>query len=483
MPAFLALLVAMVLVRWARGGQKLALLLGAADPPSRYLPFLGLHLLGFGAVFLLSHELFDRAPARSSSPGPLVACWLVAIAATLTAWLCSLWPPRALARWVREHGRLLAGAAGLGFAAFGVGRVSQALWLPLRRATFSSASFLLDAIVPGAFADPSTLTFGTDAFAVEIAPECSGYEGVGLAWTFLLAALWLFRDRLRFPRAFLLLAIATALTLLANVARLTALVLVGTFVSDKLAAGGFHSYAGSILFSAIALGTVSVGLRTRWFAHLSDDDPDELGSRDNPAAPYLVPFLVVTAVGLVSRAFATAEAEPLYPLRPLAALATLLAFRRSLAPERLRVSAWAVLAGVAVAAGWVALDRLLSPGQASAAAAAQGGRALALRAATAILLVPPIEELAFRGFLARRLTGPEFQEVPPSAIGLRGIVLSSAAFGLLHQRPVAAALTGVCYALIYKKRGRLVDAIVAHAATNAALVLLAWLTGAWDLWK
>src|SRR5262249_27554085 len=114
-------------------------------------------------------------------------------------------------------------------------------------------------IAPGTFANPETLTFGTDRFAVEIAPQCAGYEGVGLAWTFLLAALWLFRDRFRFPRAFLLIAIATALTLLANVARLAALVLVGTYVSDGLAAGGFHSYAGSILFSAITLGTVSVG--------------------------------------------------------------------------------------------------------------------------------------------------------------------------------------------------------------------------------
>jgi CAAX prenyl protease-like protein len=79
--------------------------------------------------------------------------------------------------------------------------------------------------------------------------------------------------------------------------------------------------------------------------------------------------------------------------------------------------------------------------------------------------------------------GPEFERVPRRRIGLGAIALSSAAFGLLHQRPVAAALAGACYAFIYKKRGRLADAIVAHATTNAALLLAAWLTGAWDLWK
>jgi len=46
---------------------------------------------------------------------------------------------------------------------------------------------------------------GTDSFAVEIAWQCSGYEGIGLVWAFLGAYIWFFRRQLRFPQAWLLL--------------------------------------------------------------------------------------------------------------------------------------------------------------------------------------------------------------------------------------------------------------------------------------
>ncbi len=45
---------------------------------------------------------------------------------------------------------------------------------------------------------------GTDSFAVEIAPQCSGHEGIGLVWAVLGACIWFFRRQLRFPQAWLL---------------------------------------------------------------------------------------------------------------------------------------------------------------------------------------------------------------------------------------------------------------------------------------
>ncbi len=50
---------------------------------------------------------------------------------------------------------------------------------------------------------------GTRTFQVEIAKECAGYEGIGLMWVTLGAYLWVFRARLRFPHALLLLPIGT----------------------------------------------------------------------------------------------------------------------------------------------------------------------------------------------------------------------------------------------------------------------------------
>jgi exosortase E/protease (VPEID-CTERM system) len=399
---------------------------------------------------------------------------------TLGAWLAAAAPPRVLARRARRRAGLLTSAAALGFGVFEVGRLAQGLWHPLRQVTFEATSALLRAVTPGAFSDPGTFTLGTARFAVEIAPQCSGYEGIGLTWAFLVAALWLFRDRFRFPHALVLLGAGAALPWLANVGRLVALVMVGTFVSGDLAAGGFHSYAGSILFCAVALTIIAVALRTPWLTRQPPDGAAAPVAFASPA-PYLVPFLAMTAAGLVSRAFSTAGAEPLYPLRPLAGVVALAALWGSYRHFDRRLSGAAVLAGVAVAAVWFAVDRLFPA--AGPRPPAPSAWLLAGRMATAVLLVPPVEELAFRGFLARRVARADFEQVSPARLPASGILVSSLAFGLLHRRPVAGVLAGLCYAWIYRRRGELADAVVAHAVTNAALVLVAALTGAWDLWR
>ena len=64
------------------------------------------------------------------------------------------------------------------------------------------------------------------------------------------------------------------------------------------------------------------------------------------------------------------------------------------------------------------------------------------------------------------------------------LLVSSAAFGALHgQLWPAGAVAGLVYALALKGRGRLGDAIVAHATTNALLACCASLTGNWSLWS
>jgi hypothetical protein len=63
------------------------------------------------------------------------------------------------------------------------------------------------------------------------------------------------------------------------------------------------------------------------------------------------------------------------------------------------------------------------------------------------------------------------------------VIVSDLAFGLLHRRVLAGIVAGIAYGAIYRVRGRLADAVVAHAATNATLVAVAWATGTWDLWR
>ena len=71
---------------------------------------------------------------------------------------------------------------------------------------------------------------------------------------------------------------------------------------------------------------------------------------------------------------------------------------------------------------------------------------------------------------------------PTSTGSIRRASPGAVAFGLLHHRPLAGIAAGLAYGMIYRRRGAIADAALAHAATNAALVLVAALTGRWDLW-
>jgi CAAX prenyl protease-like protein len=61
--------------------------------------------------------------------------------------------------------------------------------------------------------------------------------------------------------------------------------------------------------------------------------------------------------------------------------------------------------------------------------------------------------------------------------------VSSLLFGLLHQRWLAGSVAGMAYALAYYRRGKLTDAIVAHALTNLLITLSVLATGDWYAWS
>lgn len=486
MPLAAAIGAALILVSWARPGSF--------DFPFRarsraWLDVL-VQLAVFAALFAVTAKLFGgRAAALSPRRvGGLVAGWLALAAATAVTWLRIGMPLRTLRAVLRRRASLLLLAGTLGAAAYAVGHLAQGLWLPLRRATFEVASLLLRGLVDDPIIDPDHLVIGTPRFTVEIAPECSGYEGVGLSWVFLGTALWLFRDRLRFPRAFLLLGVGTIVPWFANAARLAALVLVGSYVSEDAAAGAFHSYAGAILFCAIALAIVALALRSPWLSveapgqELDASPPDR---PTNPVAPYLVPFIALVAAGMLSRAMSSTTHEPLALLRPVTGALALAVYARF--HKRLAVppSWFAAPAGVFVAGVWVVLEAIANPKAPTHAPTGLLGSSaawMAIRGVAAVSLVPVIEELAFRGFLARRLSSRDFERLSPRRMTLLGIVGSALAFGLLHRRPVAGTLAGLCYAVVYRHRGKLADAIVAHATTNAVLLVVAWALQWWDLW-
>ena len=107
---------------------------------------------------------------------------------------------------------------------------------------------------------------------------------------------------------------------------------------------------------------------------------------------------------------------------------------------------------------------------------------IVVRIAGAALLVPVMEELFWRSFLMRWLQAPVFEAVPPRAVGLRAVVLSTFVFVLAHTLWLAAAIAGLAYAWLYIRSGRLWTAVIAHGVTNGALGLLVVATGQWQFW-
>jgi len=108
---------------------------------------------------------------------------------------------------------------------------------------------------------------------------------------------------------------------------------------------------------------------------------------------------------------------------------------------------------------------------------------LVVRVTAAVFTVPIAEELAFRGYLARRLMNREFDQVAFRALGAVSIAVSSIAFGAMHGAQWAVGIAaGVAYALVVKRTGRFGEALAAHATSN--LLLAAWVLGRgdWGMW-
>ena len=205
----------------------------------------------------------------------------------------------------------------------------------------------------------------------------------------------------------------------------------------------------------------------------------------NPTASWLVPFVAILAAGIASRAM-TASFEWLYPFRFVAAVSALWIFRREYRTLDWRVDWSGPAAGLLVFVIWIALDHSVpvpTPSPLAAAPSALRFGWLTFRVLAAVVTVPIAEELAFRGFLLRRFISAEWVTVSFRRFSWIGVLASSLIFGLLHgSRWLAGSLAGVVYALVVFRRGRLANAVIAHATTNALLALDVLVFHRWDLW-
>lgn len=449
----------------------------------------------FAWTFLTAHVVMMSAFASSSSilfsgtSGGLVpTTWLTTGALGFATALFFFLPPRTLREILHHTGAAWAYATTAAIAIPLLVLASQQFWKPATTVTFVLVKGLLSPFLSEIIADPAATLIGTPKFRVFIAASCSGLEGMGLMLVFGTLWLWFFRDHYKFPRALLLIPVGMALMFFMNSVRIAALVLIGNAGARAVALGGFHSQAGWIAFTAIALGLTCIAHRITWIAKESIPAQPIAHPAHNALPAYLLPFLAILAAGMIATATAGAF-EWMYPLRFIAAAGTLLLFRHHYTNLSWRISWIAPTIGVLVFVLWIALDRIA----AVPAGAMPEGLAklsppmritwLTIRALAAIVTVPLAEELAFRGFLLRRLISSDFESVSLQRWTLFALLISSVIFGLMHgDRWIAGSVAGILYAFAQKSRGSIGDAVVAHGITNALIAGSVLLFGQWSLW-
>ena len=441
------------------------------------------------AIFVaLSFSLYE-AGAQSSL---IAAGWWVAGGCGIAFAALAFLPMGTWALLVRSTGYLWAYALVAAAAACAAGNMGRWFWHlanSVRGFTFTLTKIFLSPFVASIFANPQAMIIGTQRFSVHIAPECSGLEGVALIVTFGVLWLSLFRKDCRFPQALALLPLGAALAFVLNAARLAALILIGNAGARQIALGGFHSQAGWIAFSAVAMGFCFAAQRVPWFTAAPRNHASFVSLGENATAAFLLPFLVILAAGMIATA-AAGSFPWLYPLRFFAAAAALWIFRKRYTNLSWKCDWVAPAIGAVVFVLWIALDRFSNAGAEAGVPAAllTSSRAvtatwITFRVLAAVITVPLAEELAFRGFLLRRLVAADFEFVSFRRLTWFSLLGSSVAFGLMHGGYwLAGSLAGVLLALTVSRRGSIGEAVVAHATANALLAGYVLLYHQWHLW-
>ena len=217
----------------------------------------------------------------------------------------------------------------------------------------------------------------------------------------------------------------------------------------------------------------------------------------SPAVPYIVPFCVFLAlIGL----------GLLWPLPPLADQALRLAVMaavlfwvaRPALDFRVRQWGGTLLVGVLIFVLWIAPDLLFPAyrhsfwfnnalvGTARSSlpvTARQDAPVLFLRSLRAVIVVPMVEELFWRGWLMRWAIAHDFERVPLGTYSAASFWVVALLFASEHGTYWDVGLAaGIVFNLWMIRTKSLGDLILAHAVANACLSGYVIAAGKWEYW-
>ena len=478
----LAVLAVAAVLAWARPGLTARFVRHSAAHPAPGF-WSALHLGGIGLLLI---PLFlagggDMAPMFRQ----LSLFWTLGALAAAAGAVLWLVPPAGWRRVAGQDARVLGFAILAGFLLPDLADLILPLWWhwpQLTNTTFLSVAAVLSLTGEAVHVDAAGYVIGLGDFWVHIAQQCSGVEGLALVSGFTLLYAVLFRHDihpLRYWAVVLPLALLASWSL--NVLRIAALIVIGDRISPTLAVDGFHSYAGWLFFTLLALGLMWAVQAAPWLHRAGiSARVDRLPLRQDWLAARILPFIAFMIASTIAAAFFF-HPELGYPMKAAIMAAALALFWPAYRGRDWAPSMISVVVGVAVGLGWL----LSAPSDdADAFVLSQlltGFGTMALvtwilcRVIGTVLLVPMIEELFFRGYVLARLDlgGPAWRAV--------ALVVSSGLFGLMHDRWLEAAAAGLAFGAVMLWRGRLADALWAHVVANAVVALAAMIRGDWAL--
>jgi len=225
----------------------------------------------------------------------------------------------------------------------------------------------------------------------------------------------------------------------------------------------------------------------------------------SPTVVRVAPFILFVLLTACQGKFGPASAYWFYLAKTLAGLGMIVGLRPLIAELRWAFSWEAVAVGIAVFAAWVGISgewavqssvwvklglahapktpaQVWNPNEQFGPGSALAWFFIAVRVLGSTFIVPPLEEVFYRSFLYRYLARQDFLSVPLGKFLPIPFLATAAIFGLAHNEWLAGILCGAAFQWLVLRKGRLGDALAAHAITNFLLGLWVVLRHAWNFW-
>jgi hypothetical protein len=211
----------------------------------------------------------------------------------------------------------------------------------------------------------------------------------------------------------------------------------------------------------------------------------------------MVLFLALLALGqfLAARGqvFSLRHSEFwIYPVQTILCGALLLWFRRCYEFHRLRNVGFTLLIALTVFGIWIAPQYFLNFAPRAVGFdptllehdSASYRLTILFRFLRLVVVVPPVEEIFWRGFLLRFVIDEHFDRVPFGKFSGLSFALVTVAFTFSHSRPdwPAALITGALYNVVAYRTQSLASCVLAHAVTNLLLGWWIMQTQQWGFW-